>query len=178
MASTSTGKQPLLIDRPLHEFVTLGATAALSSSTNYNSVVAAGCEQLVDCTSNDGGLIDSISIIATESGTTASVVLIFLSTASSASAITASNTALVASAAIASSSAGQRTNISLPPLLAPVPNLASPAATMAAYPTETDKKTTGLFVPSGYAVYAGLNTVLSAPSAATRVHVLAQGGLY
>lgn len=178
MSSSSTNKQPLLIDRPLHAFATLGSTAALSSSTNYNSVVAAGCQTLVDCSSNDGGLIDSISIIATESGTTASVVLIFLSSASSSTAIAASNTVVVASAAIGSSSAGQRTNITLPPLSVPVPNLASPAATMTAYPTETDKKNTGLLVPAGMVLYAGLNAVLSAPSAATRVHVLAQGGLY
>ena len=178
MASTSTGKQPLLIDRPLHSFVTLGDVAALSSATNFNSISASGCLQLVDCYSNDGALIDSISIIATEAATTASVVLIFLSSASSSSAISAANTVLVASGAITSSSAGARTNISLPPLSAPVPNLGSPAATMAAYPSETDKKNTGLFIPAGSVLYAGLNAVISAPSAATRVHVLAQGGFY
>jgi hypothetical protein len=178
LSSSSTNKQPLLVDRPLHAFATLGDTAALTSSSNYNTVLGAGCRLLVDCSSNDGALVDSISIIATEASTTASAVLVFLSTASSSAGITSSNTVLVASGAIASASAGQRTNIALPPLAVPVPNLASPAATMAAYPTETDKKNTGLMVPSGALIYVGLNAVLSAPSAATRVHVLAQGGFY
>lgn len=178
MSSSSTNKQPLLIDRPLHSFATLGGAAALSSSTNYNTVTGSGCVLLVDCSANDGAVVDSVSVIATESGTTASVVLVFLSTASSTSAISATNTVCVASAAIGSSSAGQRTNIALPSLSVPVPNLASPAATMTAYPTETDKKNTGLMVPSGALIYVGLNAALSAPSAATRVHVFAQGGFY
>lgn len=178
MASTSTSKQPMLVDRPLHSFATLGGSAALSSSTNYNTPQGSGCVLLVDCSSNDGAVVDSISIVATEASTTASVVLVFLSTASSSSAISADNTAVVAVGTIASSTAGQRTNIALPALCVPVPNLASPAATMTAYPSETDKKNTGLYVPSGALIYVGLNAVLSAPSAATRVHVFAQGGFY
>lgn len=133
----------------------------------------------MDCSSNDGAIIDSISVMITESSTTTSTVLAFLSVASSASAILATNTIVVGSVAIpGSNTAGQRVNMTLPPLLAPVPNLASPAATMATYPTETDKKTTGLFIPSGALLYVGVNATLSAPSAATRVHVLAQGGFY
>lgn len=178
MATTSTCKQPLLIDRPLHSFATLGDAAALTTSTNFHSITGSGCQVLIDCSANDGALVDSLSIIATEASTTASSVLVFLSTATSTAAITASNTVCIASATIASSSAGQRTNIPLPPLLAPVPHLASPAATMATYPSETDKKNTGLMVPSGALIYVGLSAALSAPSAATRVHVLAQGGFY
>jgi len=178
MSSTSTNKAPLLVDRPLHSFATIGGSAALTSATNFTTVSGAGCTLLVDCSSNDGAIIDSLSILANEASTTASTVLVFLSTAPSATLITSINTACVASAAIASSSVGQRTNISLPPLSVPVPNLASPAATMATYPTETDKKNTGLYVPSGALIYVGVSAALSAPSAATRVHVFAQGGFY
>jgi hypothetical protein len=49
---------------------------------------------------------------------------------------------------------------------------------MATYPTEMDKKNTGLYVPSGALIYVGVSAALSAPSAATRVHVFAQGGFY
>lgn len=173
MASTSTSKQPMLVDRPFHNFVTLGNVAALSSASDFLGVVSSGCALLVDCISNDGGVIDSISIIANQASTTASKVLVFLSTAASASSVSSANTVCVASATIGSSAAGERTNISLPLLTVPVPNLGGTTAV-----TEAQKKNTGLYVPSGKTVYVGLDAVLTAPSSATRVHVFAQGGFY
>ena len=178
MASTSSNKMPLLVDRPLHSFAIIGGTAALTTATNFNTPASAGCTVLVDCSSNDGAIVDSLSIIANETATSAKIVLAFLSTATTASAITATNTACVASAAIGSTAAGDRTNIPLPPLTVPVPNLASPAATMAAYPTETDKKNTGLYVPSSALLYVGVSEALTAPASTTRVHVFAQGGFF
>jgi hypothetical protein len=170
---------PLLVDRPLHAFATIGATAALTSATNFNTPSGAGCTLLVDCSGNDGAVVDSLSILITEASTTTSTVLVFLSTATTAASISATNTACVASAAIpGGNTAGQRVNISLPPLSVPVPNLASPAATIATYPTETDKKNTGLYVPSTALLYVGTSAALAAPSAATRVHVFAQGGFF
>jgi hypothetical protein len=164
---------PLLVDRPLHSFATLGGAAALTTATNFNTPSGGGCVLLVDCLSNDGAVVDSISIVANEASTTAASVLIFLSIASSASAITSANTVCVASAAISSTAAGDRTNISLPPLTIPVPNLgALPGA------TETDKKNTGLYVPSGAVLYTGVSAALAAPSSSTRVHVFAQGGFF
>jgi len=170
---------PLLVDRPLHSFATIGGTAALTSATNFNTPSGAGCALLVDCSGNDGAVIDSLSVVITEASTTTSTVLVFLSTAATTATISALNTAVVASAAIpGGNTAGQRVNISLPPLSVPVPNLGSPAATMATYPTETDKKNTGLYVPSTALVYVGLSAALSAPSTATRVHIFAQGGFF
>jgi hypothetical protein len=179
LATSSSNKQPLLVDRPLHSFATIGDTAALTTATNFNTPTGAGCVLLVDCSSNDGAVIDSLSIVINEASTTTSTVLAFLSTAASPASISAFNTACVASEAIpGGSTAGQRVNISLPPLSIPVPNLGSPAATMATYPSETDKKNTGLYVPSTALLYVGVTAALSAPSAATRVHVFAQGGFF
>lgn len=179
MASSSTNKSPLLVDRPLHTFATVGGTAALSAATNYNTPIGGGCTLLLDCASNDGGVVDSLSIVVTEASTTTSTVLVFLSSATTASAITATNTVVVASGAIpGGNTAGQRVNIALPALSIPVPQLASPAATVAAYPSETDKKNTGLYVPAGSLLYVGVTAALTAPSAATRVHVFAQGGYF
>lgn len=170
---------PLLVDRPLHSFATIGGTAALTSATNFNTPSGAGCALLVDCSANDGAVIDSLSVVITEASTTTSTALVFLSTATSTATISPLNTAVVASAAIpGGNTAGQRVNISLPPLSVPVPNLGSPAATMATYPSETDKKNTGLYVPSTALIYVGLSAALSAPSAATRVHIFAQGGFF
>ena len=178
MATSSSNKMPLLVDRPLHSFATVGGAAALTTATNFNTPSGGGCVLLVDCLGNDGAVVDSISIVANEASTTASKVLVFLSVAGSAASITSANTVWVASATIGSTAAGDRTNISLPALSVPVPNLASPAATVAAYPSETDKKNTGLYVPSGATVYVGVSAALTAPSAATRVHIFAQGGFF
>lgn len=179
MASSATNKQPLLVDRPLHEWVSIGGVAALSSATNYASLVPSGISLLVDCTGNDGAVVDSLSVLITEASTTQSTVLVFLSSAGSPGAVTAANTGLIASAAIpGGNTAGQRVNISLPALSVPVPSLASPAATVSAYPSELDKKNTGLYVPGDRALYVGVSAALVAPSAATRVIVAAQGGFF
>jgi hypothetical protein len=179
MATSSSNKMPLLVDRPLHAWASIGGTAALTSATNANTPSGAGLQLLVDCSGNDGAVVDSASVVITEANTTTSRVLLFLSVASNTASVSATNTALVASVSIpGSSTLGQRVNVALPPLSIPVPNLASPAATMATYPTETDKKNTGLYVPSGALLYAGVDAVLSAPSSSTRVLVFAQGGFF
>ena len=178
MATSSANRQPLLVDRPLHAFTVLGGTAALSVATNLNTIVGGGCVQLVDCGSNDGAVIDSISVIANEVGLTSTTLLVLLSTATSEFSINTSNTACVAAGAVLSSSLGQRTNISLPPLSVPVPNLAGPAATTTTYPSETDKKNTGLYIPSGSYLYVGITAAITAPSPASRINVFAQGGFF
>ena len=170
---------PLLVDRPLLSWATVGGTAALTTATNLNTPNGSGLVALVDCSSNDGAIVDSLSVVITESSTTQTTVLAFMSVATSTATVAQTNTAVVASVVIpGGNTAGQRINISLPPISIPVPNLASPAATMAAYPTETDKKNTGLYVPSGALLYVGVSSGISAPSSTTRVHVVAQGGFY
>jgi len=178
MATSSSNKMPLLVDRPMHSFATVGGTAALTTATDLNTPSTAGCVLIVDCSGNDGAVIDSLSILALEANTTARAVLAFLSTATTAASITTANTAYVAGATITSAAKGNRTNIPLPALSVPVPNLASPAATMASYPNELEKKNTGLYVPSGALLYVGVDQAIAAPSANTRVHVFAQGGFF
>ena len=179
MAASSTNKMPLLIDRPLHSFATIGGTAALSTATNYNSVVGTGCIILVDCTSNDGAVIDSLSVIANEastqiSGSAAVEVLFFLSLATTQNSVTTANTVCVANGSISTSvNLGTRTNISLPCLSVPVPNLGADSSV-----TEVDKKNTGLYIPSGAALYVGVQAPIASPSANTRLHVFAQGGFF
>merc|ERR1712072_1138001 len=80
----------------------------------------------------------------------------------------------VAGATIGSTAKGDRTNVPLPALSVPVPNLASPAATVNSYPNELEKKNTGLYIPSGALLYVGVDQAIAAPSANTRVHVFAQ----
>lgn len=179
MASSATNKQPLLVDRPLHETATIGDIAALTNASNFNTPSPSGCVLLVDCSANEGAVLDSLSVLITQNGTAEVAVLAFLSGSSTASGINALNTHFIAGIAIPSgNTAGQRLHVTLPPLTVPVPPLASPAATMATYPTEIDKKNTGLYIPSGKCLYVGVATVISTPSSATRVIAAAQGGYY
>tara|TARA_R100001443_G_scaffold7446_2_gene16775 strand:+ start:1033 stop:1551 length:519 start_codon:yes stop_codon:yes gene_type:complete len=172
MATSSSNKMPLLVDRPLHSFATIGGTAAITTAGNYNTPSPSGCFLLVDCSSNDGAVIDSLSILTLENSSATHNVLVFLSTATTATSITAANTALVARAAV-TSTLGSRANISLPPLSVPVPNLGADSNI-----SETDKKNTGLYVPSSALIYVGIDEAMDAPSANTRVHVFAQGGFF
>lgn len=63
MASTSTNKQPLLIDRVLYEAV---GTEQLASggATDINIVGTNSSFALVDCTNNDGAIIEDMFTIA------------------------------------------------------------------------------------------------------------------
>lgn len=173
MSSTSTNKQPLLIDRPLHEFVPLGPTPALTDPTNFATVLGGGCVSLVDCIDADGAVVDSLSIVALQAGTSAISVLFLLSTSPTIFGINDANTGVVASAVIQSAVAGERTNVSLPPLSVPVPNLGADSSI-----SEVDKKNTGLYVPAGRVLYAGLSAAIVLPSPATKVNVFAQGGYF
>ena len=176
MATTSSNKMPLLVDRPLHSFASLGASAGLTTANNFNTPNA-NLTLLVDCSTNDGAIIDSISLISNEASLTSVKVIAFLSVATSGAGVTATNTLAVANATVGSA-LGDRVNMSLPALSVPVPNLASPAATAAAYPSETDKKNTGIYVPSGATLFVGTSAAITAPSSASRVNVFAQGGFF
>ena len=48
MASSSTNKQPALIDRPLFNVISLGDAAALSAAANLRTPLPAGLQELVD----------------------------------------------------------------------------------------------------------------------------------
>lgn len=62
MASTSTNKQPLMVDRVLHNVVDLAESVVTVSAENtYIDLVGANSAQLlVDCTKNDGAVIGEI----------------------------------------------------------------------------------------------------------------------
>jgi hypothetical protein len=182
MGSSSTNKQPLMVDRPLHEFTTLGPTPALTDPTNLASILPSGCVLLVDCTGEDGAVVDSISVVANQQNTSAVRVLFFLSRSPNALGINSENTALVASALIVSTTPGERVNVSLPALAVPVPTLQGVFGVLEQNPTpgdaETAKKNNGLYIPQGKTLYTGLSAAITAPTPATRVGVFAMGGFF
>ena len=73
---------PLLVDRPLHSFASLGATAGLTTASDFNTPNA-NLTLLVDCSTNDGAIIDSISLVSNEASLTSVKVIAFLSVATS-----------------------------------------------------------------------------------------------
>ena len=91
---------PLLVDRPLHSFATLGGAAALTTATDFNTPNGGGCVLLVDCLSNDGAVVDSLSIVANEASTTDREGRGFLSCAGGAAPITAEKRVVVPSTPI------------------------------------------------------------------------------
>jgi len=63
MASTSTNKQPLLVDNVLHNIVDLiGATVEQTSVVTIGG--SNGAKLIVDCTTNDGAIIGEIYTLA------------------------------------------------------------------------------------------------------------------
>ena len=175
MSSSSTNKQPMLVDRPMLGIVSVGDAACLTTPVNLRTPAPAGLRELVNGDA-DGGCIDSITVIAPEEGITASRVIVFASQQPSAVLLNAANCWVVAQAPLLSASIGERTHLPLLPLLVPVPNLASPAATVSAYPDEFEKKTTGLVLPRGWYLYAGVDVILATGLGPSQAIVIAQGG--
>ena len=64
MASTSTNKQPLLIDRVFHEVYDMSTSTILTekvTGTNFAALI-------LDCTTNDGAIIEDIYLISQGQG--------------------------------------------------------------------------------------------------------------
>ena len=63
MATTATNKQPLLVDRPLHSVVK-GNSLTSGSDTSLDILGTNESSVLVDCSSNDGALVEDLYVIA------------------------------------------------------------------------------------------------------------------
>ena len=164
MASSSTNKQPLLIDRPMFNAVTLGEVGGLLDPLNYNSPDPAGLVILADGGA-DGSTIDSITIASTQVNTDEHDVVLFMSTVGNPLQIQQQNTHFLSSATIKSTTCGERVDIPLPKVLVPVPS-------------NTDVKNTALYIPKNWTLFCGLSAALCSPDYTCRVIVYAQGGYY
>ena len=164
MASTSTNKQPLLVDRPLFNAVTLGEVGGLLDPLNYNSPDPAGLQILADGGA-DGAIIDSVTIASTQVATDMNDVLLFMSTVNNPLMIQQQNTHYVTSGTIKADHCGERVPIPLPEVLVPVPS-------------NTDVKNTALYIPKNWTLFVGLSEALCMPDYTARVIVYAQGGYY
>jgi hypothetical protein len=65
MSSTSTNKQPLLIDRVFHEVYEMATQTILTTKVTGTNFA----QKILDCTTNDGAMIEDIYVISQGSGT-------------------------------------------------------------------------------------------------------------
>ena len=160
MASTSTNKQPLLIDRVLYESVpcntlTSGSDTSLDITGTNESVV------LVNCTSNDGAIIEDMFLISR--GTTAYKALFYMSPAID---YLRANQAVFVGDITSATTVGAFSSVSaLPSVLAPVPAVGS------------SPKNQALYIPRGKALWVTLQTVSPLNSSTTPIAGV-QGGYY
>lgn len=164
MASTSTNKQPLLVDRPFFNAITIGEVGGLLDPLNYNSPDPAGLVILADGGA-DGTVIDSVTVASTQVATDMSDVLLFMSTVSNPLMVQQQNTHYVASVTIKSDHCGETVKMPLPEVLVPVPS-------------NKDVKNTALYIPKNWTLFCGLSEALCRPDYTARVIVYAQGGYY
>ena len=155
MASTSTNKQPLLIDRVMHNVVNLdnaavGAIDVIGTNT---------AELIVDATQSDGCIVEDIYLVSRSSAP--HKVNLYLSTASD---YLRPGEGMYIGSITSSTTAGEIVNLeSLPKILAPMPQTGSEAQFRA------------LYIPKGKALWAGREDIAAVNDAPL---IGAQGGWY
>ena len=171
MASTSTNKQPLLIDRPLHKLMNMSQqkTGNAGYWLSNNS-----CDVLVDCTQNDGAFLEDIYLISRDTGDHA--ISLFLSTAVDVLRESATESTFFVGQFKSGTTAGEIVHFEdMPFQIAPVP-----VVPLATANTREAGQIKGFYIPRGYALWAGRAVVPTAPNLDfTTCPVLGcQGGFY
>ncbi len=187
MASTTTNKQPLLVDRIFHNIVDLkGATIGQNDLVDISSTN--NVKLLVDCTLNDGATIGEIYTLArATAGNTGNitpwVVCLYLNSSSTnLSSADAQFAGFFGSGGLETSGqslGGERVVFGgMPYVLFPVPN-----GTGSSNPA-IGAQVQALYVPKGKCLWAGINAKVNGSGAAvdaaatTAPIIGAQGGYY
>jgi hypothetical protein len=167
MASTSTNKQPLLVDRVLHEVVDLqGSTVAQNAGLEITGTNSAA--PIIDCTTNDGAIVEDIYSIARTTSTGYKINLYL----SSASDYLRQQQSVYIGSLTGSTVAGTKTRIAdgdLPYVLAPVPGVAGPNG---------ENRFAALYVPRGRALWAAVEQQSAIDQALEAPLLGVQGGYY
>lgn len=173
MASTSTNKQPLLVDRVLYETVRADRENLVSGIASP-SIDLGGTNTswpLVNCVSNDGALIEDLFVISRSAANTykalfyISVAEDFLRPAQSTYVAEVTSTAVI----------GETTPVDkLPRILAPAPYVAVPSDATATRPDQP-LRNEALYIPRGKALWA---TIQGTTSADDGPIIGCQGGYY
>ncbi len=174
MASTSTNKQPLLIDRVFNDPVTTdglvsGATnTATGASISYDIAGSNSAKVLVNCTTNDGGIVEDMYAISRGS---IKKVLFYLSSASD---YLRSEQAVYIGSISTTATVGDYANVvSLPRVLAPVPQQGVTTGLTAGTPLRNQ----ALYIPTGKALWVTIWGISGQNNTNCPI-VGAQGGFY
>ena len=161
MATTATNKQPLLVDRVLHNVIesnilTSGSDTSLDIlGTNQSAV-------LVDCTSNDGAIVEDLYTIARTATDVTYTVLFYISTAVD---YLRPNEGVYVGKVESANAGGEITRAILPKILAPTPKTGDEAQFQA------------LYIPKGKVLWTTLQSLGPINTADTPI-IGAQGGFY
>ena len=174
MASTSTNKQPLLIDRVFNDPVTTdglvsgASNTATGASISYDIAGSNSAKVLVNCTTNDGGIVEDMYAISRGAQ---KKVLFYLSSASD---YLRSEQAVFVGSIETTATVGDYTNVSaLPRVLAPVPQQGNTSGLIAGSPLRNQ----ALYIPTGKALWVTIWGI-SGQNGTNCPIVGAQGGFY
>jgi len=171
LSSSSTNKQPLLIDRPLAVVSRLdnstSPAAGADPGTGSNGVL------LVDCTANDGAVIDTIYLIQRVDDNAVKVNL-YISSSAHSLGVTAtggsSNAHFIGRFGFApTQKVGDHVAAKLPRLLAPVPHAGSNGS------DGEPPQYRGLYIQKGQALWAAVDSTAAVPGAP---NIACQGGYF
>lgn len=138
MASTSTNKQPLLVDHVFHKVVTLDAAINSPNASGIPDVSPTNsAELMLDATNTDGAIVEDVYLISR--GAIQYEVELFLSTAND---YLRPNQGNFIGFAVSGTTIGNVTRMDLPRVLAPVPQVG------------TVPYNNALYVPKGMALWA------------------------
>lgn len=162
MATTATNKQPLLVDRVFHNTVQANSLTS-GSETSLDIVGTNESAVLVDCTSNDGGIVEELYAISRTATSTTYKVLFYFS--SSVDYLRPSEALFVASIDTSDVAGTITAATDLPKILAPLPN------------TGDEAQLRALYVPKGRVLWTTLQ--LPGPVSTSDTPIIgAQGGFY
>ena len=161
MATTATNKQPLLVDRVLHN-VLESNTLTSGSDTSLDILGTNQSAVLVDCSSNDGAVVEDLYTISRTGTTTAYTVLFYVSTALD---YLRPGEGVYIGKVESATTAGDVTRAPLPKVLAPTPRAG------------TEAQLNALYIPKGKVLWCTLQG--AAPVSTNDTPIIgAQGGFY
>jgi hypothetical protein len=162
MATTATNKQPLLVDRVFHKAVSAMSLASGSATsldiegTNQSAV-------LVDCSANDGAVVEDLYVIARTSTSTAYTALFYLSSA--VDYLRPTEGVYVGKLTSSTTTADKTSSADLPKVLAPLAHVGS------------NPQVRALYIPKGNVLWCTLQLAGSVNTTDTPI-IAAQGGFY
>ena len=162
MATTSTNKQPLLVDRVFHNALQAN-TLTSGSATSLDIVGTNESVILVECSTNDGAVIEDLYTLSRTATSTAYTILFYLSP--SIDYLRPSEAVFVGKVISSTTSAAKVSSTTLPTVLAPLPSAG------------TASQLNAFYVPKGFNLWATLQAAGPVGTGDTPI-IGAQGGFY